>query len=110
VFSLAVVDQPGASPSPSGVAAKPGLTFAGVKGVIVGREGNVLEVIDAQRQVVLVAIRPNTRILLAESGLTLADVGKPGGAATGHTVAVSGGVDARTGRISADVIVLGPKR
>ena len=57
-----------------------------------------------------VAIRANTRILLAESGLTLADVGKPGGAATGHTVAVSGGGDARTGRISANVIVVGPKR
>jgi hypothetical protein len=111
VFALEEVGTAGgASAAPSAVpgAARPGLAFAGVKGVIAGREANVVEVIDADRKTVLVTIRANTRILFADSGLTLADIGRPG-PLMGHTVAVSGGIDARTGRISADVIVIGPK-
>lgn len=109
VFSLTVVGAPGRPSAVSG-AARPGLTFAGTKGVIVGREANVLQVVDADRKVVLVTIRANTRILLGTSGLTLADVGRAGqGLVIDHTVAVSGGIDARTGRIDADVIVIGPK-
>lgn len=112
VFSLTVVGSPGqpgaATSAPE--AARPRLTFAGVKGVIVGREGDLLRVVDADRKVVVVSIRSNTRIMLGTSGLTLADVGRAGrGLVIDHTVAVSGGIDAATGQIDADVIVIGPK-
>lgn len=100
VFGLGIAD----------VASPPGraITFAGVRGVIASRELNVIQVVDADRQVVPVAIRATTRILFAQSGLTAAGVATPG-AAVGHEVAVSGSRDARTGRIIADVVVIGPK-
>ncbi|MGI8927192.1 MAG: hypothetical protein ACR2HN_11185 [Tepidiformaceae bacterium] len=81
--------------------------FAPLKGVIAGREGALLQV-RTGRGVVPVLIRPETRIVLGQSGLTLDGV-RRGETASGHTVSVSGGRDHASGVIVADVIVVGPK-
>ena len=118
VFALTLTElptpQPTQQPSATAVAtpavpSRPARTFPGVKGVIVGREGNVLEIVDAQRRSVSVVVRPETRMLFGESGLTRDAVGKPE-VLIGHAVTITGGLDpARPGRVLADVIVVGPR-
>jgi hypothetical protein len=106
LFSLTVAD-PGTPASPS-AGTTPAATFAGVRGVVAAREGTLVQVIDADRKTVTVVIRPTTRILLGESGLTAADLADPR-PVVGHAIAVSGSREVRTGRIIADVIVVGPR-
>jgi hypothetical protein len=76
--------------------------------VVAARELNVLQVVTADGRTVPVAIRMTTRILFAQSGLTAADV-RAGGASVGHEVSVTGSKDTRTGRLIADVVVIGAK-
>jgi RNase P/RNase MRP subunit p29 len=116
VFALTLAESPTPQPTvrPSATtttttaSAQPARTLPGARGVVVGREGNVLEIVDAQRRSVSVVVRPETRILLGESGLTREAIGKPE-VLIGHTVTVTGGLDAKTGRILADAIVIGPR-
>ncbi len=105
IFAL-TLSASGTTPTP-GAAPAASPTFAGVRGVVVAREGNLIQVLDAARKVVTVVVRPATRILLGDSGLTAADLTDPR-PAIGHEVAVSGSRETRNGRIIADVIVLGP--
>ena len=111
VFGLTVDSSGGTTPSlangcPLLSTAHPG--FAGVCGVIVGRKGNVLSVMDNSRTLHEVAIRPATRILLGESGLTAKSI-RQGDSVIGHTIVVSGGLDASGNRIVADLVVVGKK-
>jgi hypothetical protein len=56
----------------------------------------------------MVIIRPGTRILPGDSGLTRDSIAN-GDTIIGHTIAVMGGLETGTRRLIADVIVLGPK-
>jgi len=78
-----------------------------VRGVITGRDMNVLTV-RTPDGVVEVTVRPQTRILLAESGL-LREAFLRGEGAAGHTVSVTGALQPATGRVIADVLVVGPR-
>jgi hypothetical protein len=106
-FALSVVDS--ASPTP-GTAPAPATTagFAGVRGVIVAREAHIDRVLTTDGRRVNVVVRADTRIVLAGSGLTAADLTDPK-PAVGHAVAVTGGREGAGGRIIADVLVIGPK-
>lgn len=107
VFTLALAEEATSTPPPTTAgtpAARPG--FVTVRGVITGRVLNDV-IISTDRGPVTVVIRPATRRLLGKSGLTLADVGNPD-AILQHTVVVTGGLQPRTGRIVADLIILGP--
>jgi hypothetical protein len=55
-----------------------------------------------------VVIRPETRILLGESDLTLEAI-RNGERAIGHTVSIQGGRVPDSRRIVADVIAVGPR-
>jgi hypothetical protein len=111
VFGLTVDGSDGAGTSlsngcPLVSEARPG--FAGVCGVIVARKGNVLSVMDSSRTLHEVSIRPATRILLGESGLTAKSI-RQGDTVIGHTIVVTGGLDASGSRIVADLVVVGKK-
>lgn len=97
-----------ASGAPVGAPAKPAAAFVEVKGVILGREASVLRV-QTEQGPVLVAIRSDTRILPGDSGATRDGLVKGGYNAVGYTLSVAGGFDAKSDRISADLIVIGPK-
>ena len=93
---------------PPGDQQPPRPAFSDLRGVIVGREGNVLRV-DTPRGTVTVIVRADTHILLGESGLT-ADAFRRGDAAIiGHGIVVSGGLDKATGQMKADVVGIGPR-
>ena len=64
--------------------------------------------VQSARGPVQVLLNTDTRILLGESGLTLAAI-RTGEKAVGHTIQVQGGLDRGTGRMVADVLVVGPK-
>ena len=99
-FSLASVVTPG---QPTAVP-RPGM--AGVAGVIVGRESNVLR-IQTERGPVQVVMTAETRIAIGpDAGLTVDRV-RAGNLVLGHAVIVRGGVDRATGRLVADVIWVG---
>ena len=108
---------PPTSPSPSSIAggaARPDTTqangtpgFMTVRGVVIAREANVLQVLTRDGRVP-VAVRPATRRFWGESGLDSGETANPD-ALIGHTVSVTGGLDARTGRVVADTIVVGPR-
>ncbi len=102
IFGLRVDD------AASNSTGRPRLGFSGVRGVVSGREGDVLEVVDSKGVTVPVVIQPRTVVLLGRSGLTRADIGKPSGM-VGHTVAISGGFDTGSGRMMSDVVVVGPE-
>jgi hypothetical protein len=57
---------------------------------------------------VLVVVRPDTRILLGESELTLEAI-RDGERAIGHTISIQGGRVPDSRRLIADVIAVGPK-
>lgn len=80
--------------------------FAGLEGVIIERVANVFRVAsgDGETQVV---VRPDTRILLGESGLTREAL-LGGERLPGHSIRVTGGIERGTGRLIADLIVVGP--
>lgn len=100
VFSLSIGEQPGDGP-----AARPGLVV--VKGTIAQVDGRLLRVQTPQGPVV-VGIRPLTRILVPESttpvpagSLEAVDI------AAGQFVSVTGFADKATGRVVAELIVVG---
>lgn len=95
-----------ASSCPRVSAAQP--AFAGVCGVVLSRQGNVLDVVDSSHVVHKVVIRPSTRILLGESGLTARAI-RAGDSVIGHAIVVSGGLEGSTGRVVADLVVVGKK-
>ncbi len=103
-FSLRV----GAAPPPLGDQQPSRPAFADLRGVIVGREGNVLQV-ETPRGTVAVIVRADTHILLGESGLTIEAFRHGDATIIGHGIVVSGGLDKATGRMKADVVGIGPK-
>ena len=124
VFSLSAIEAPPATatltgvpsaPSPAGTpparrtpsaTAKP--ASARLAGVVAGRDANVLTVVtrDGPRQVVL---SRETRILLGDSGLLRERILSGAESVIGHGVSVSGSLVKATGRLTADVLIVGPK-
>ncbi len=103
---LAVTRPSGASPAATATAAAvPARHFTGVKGVVTGRSANVLQ-IDSARGPVKIVVRPETRVVIADSGL-VRDAILRGESAIGHEVTISGAIIGE--QVVADVIVLGPK-
>ncbi len=79
--------------------------FQNVRGVVVGRSANVLQV-RTERGVVPVVLRPLTSIRFGDSGLTPEDV-RAGERVTGWQVAITGNLEAGPGRrIIATLIVV----
>jgi hypothetical protein len=102
-FSLSMGGGP-----PTGGQQPPRPAFIDLRGIIVGREGNVLQV-ETPHGTVSVIVRTDTHILLGESGLT-ADAFRRGDATiVGHGIVVTGGLDKATGRLKADVVGIGPR-
>ena len=100
----------GASPPvkrPDASAAAGKASFVTVRGVMTSRNG-ILFQLETKDGVVTVQLRPETRRLIAESGFTRAEVGNPD-AVIGHSVMVTGGLDPKTGRVIADLVVVGPR-
>ncbi len=130
VFALVLTEHRGESPAPgrtstpgpspsttpgAGGVARPDAgdsagtpAFVTVRGIVVARDLNVLQVLTLSGRVP-VAIRPATLRLWSESGVPASETANPD-VVIGHIVAVTGGIDARTGRVVADTIVVGPKR
>jgi hypothetical protein len=102
-FSLVMLKESG---SPAGIAARPALET--VRGMMISRSGNVLR-IQTERGPVAVVVGPKTRIVVPKAaGITIADVRK-GNAAVGHELTVVGTLDPSTGRITAEVLVVGAR-
>jgi cytochrome c-type biogenesis protein CcmE len=93
MFSLSIESE---SPASRGI--------PGLRGVIVGRDGNRLEV-ESPRGTFTVMLTPRTRIVLLRSGLDREAFMAPG-AGIGHEVVVSG--PTRGMNVMADVLALGP--
>ncbi len=100
VFDIVPVDE-------TPPAEEPGGSFITIRGVLESRRANVFQV-RTERGLVPAVIRPHSRILLGESGLTLEDV-RSGERVIGHGVRVTGGLERGTGRLIVDVAVVGPK-
>jgi hypothetical protein len=77
-----------------------------IEGVITARNADRATV-ETDRGPVTVLVRPHTRILVGQSGLTLESL-RAGETAVGHEVTVRGGFDQRQDAVIADVVVLGP--
>ncbi len=92
-------------PDASAAGGKP--SFVSVKGVITGRAGPLFQ-IETRDGVLTIQVRAETRRLVGNSGLTRADIGNPD-SVIGHLVTVTGGLDPKTGRVIADLVVVGPK-
>jgi hypothetical protein len=100
-FGLEVV-EPNSTP-PAGANDRP--QFENVRGVIVGRLLNVLQV-QTNRGVVSVVLRPATSIRFGGSGLTPEDI-RAGEGAVGWEVAISGNLeDSNSRRIIATLVVV----
>lgn len=113
-YSLDIPTPPGGS-NPTGPArptagAQPEAPAPGapvhIQGVALGRAGLLLEV-QTRRGPAIVRIARHTRVLLADSGLLPGEFDR-GERISGHTVAVTGGIDKATGQVIADLIVVGP--
>ncbi len=126
VFTLALTDAPGStrpSPTPEGKATvtaspeatrpstgetatpAPPLKFTGFKGIVLGRQGNIVQV-ESAKGVVKVVVRLETRLVIAGSGLARETLTSTE-AIVGHEVTISGSLV--EGRVIADLIVFGPK-
>ncbi|MFN8506834.1 MAG: hypothetical protein U0547_04625 [Dehalococcoidia bacterium] len=92
---------------PSVASTPPATGLLRVTGVLTERDGLVLRVA-TDGGPVRVQLRADTRILVGESGITLREW-LAGATAAGHLVTVSGGIDARSGMVVADLVLLGPK-
>ncbi len=84
-----------------------GVRFVRIEGVIVAREGTLVR-IQTERGIAVAQLRRDSVVLPGESGLT-AEALLRGDTVVGHTVAISGGLDPATGRVSIDVAVLGKR-
>ncbi|MCC6388949.1 MAG: hypothetical protein IT302_16380 [Dehalococcoidia bacterium] len=92
---------------PSVASTPPATGLVRVTGVLTEHEGLVLRV-TTDGGPVRVQLRADTRILVGESGITLREW-LAGATGAGHLVTVSGGIDARSGLVVADLVLLGPK-
>ena len=101
IFSLTVGQS---SPAPT-TASTP---LMGVRGVVIARRGPMIEVATTGQQRYTVIVTASTRIVLAKSGLTRPQV-RTGANIVGHLVSVAGAVDQSTGRITAELVVVGAK-
>lgn len=81
--------------------------FITISGVIENRRANAW-LVTTERGTIPAIIRPHTRILPGESGLTLEGI-RRGERAIGHSVTITGGIELGTSRVIIDVAVLGPK-
>lgn len=92
-----------------GGAQQPGMSSAmGIRGVVVARHGNELEVAVSRDTRYTVVVGPSTRIILAKSGLQRSDV-RTGDAVVGHVLSVAGARDESKGRIAAELVVVGER-
>jgi hypothetical protein len=100
----------GGSPPPGGGAGMEGHggspSLVRIDGVIAAREADRVTV-ETGRGPVTVLVRPHTRILVGQSGLTLEKL-RAGETAVGHHVTVRGGFSEHQDAVIADVVVLGP--
>lgn len=83
----------------------PPLKFTGFKAIVLGRQGNILQV-ESAKGVVKVVVRLETRLVIAGSGLAREALTSTE-AIVGHEVTISGSLV--EGRVVADLIVFGPK-
>jgi len=108
--AASVTRPAGAATAAGGTVARPDGASTGmvrVSGTLLAREGLVLT-LATDRGTATVPLRPDTRVLVGESGITLREWAA-GATGIGHTMTVSGGIDARSGVVVADVVVVGPK-
>ena len=108
--AASVTRPAGAATAAGGTVARPDGASTGmvrVSGTLLAREGLVLT-LATDRGTATVHLRPDTRVLVGESGITLREWAA-GATGVGHTMTVSGGIDARSGVVVADVVVVGPK-
>lgn len=107
----ATVTRPaGTPPAVGGTVTRPDGASTGlvrVSGTLLARDVLVLT-LATDRGTATVRLRPDTRVLVGESGITLREWAA-GATGIGHAVTVSGGIDARTGVVVADLVVVGPK-
>jgi hypothetical protein len=108
-----VVSKPPSNDGSGPTGGRPGMDSHGtppslvrIEGVITAREADRATV-ETDRGPVTVLVRPHTRILVGESGLTLESL-RAGETAVGHRASVRGGFDKRQDAVIADVVVLGP--
>lgn len=108
-----IAGPPPASGGPPPTGGGPGMDGHGehpslvrIEGVITAREGDRVTV-ETDRGPATVFVRPHTRILVGQSGLTLEKL-RAGESAVGHHVTVRGGFSERQDAVIADLIVLGP--
>lgn len=80
-----------------------------VTGVVTARDANVLTLASDDGEI-FVVVRPATRILLSASGLPRDSFNRGERTVIGHGVTVIGSLQRVTGRIVADVIVIGPRQ
>jgi hypothetical protein len=102
VFRLEVVER---QQPPQGGEARP--QFENIRGVVVGRNLNVLQV-RTDRGVIPVVVRPLTSIRFGESGLTPDDI-RAGESVIGYEVAITGNADVENSRrvVASIIVVLG---
>lgn len=109
VFRFEAMHGPGHTPPPGsgeGMGSmRPGLVH--IQGVLTARDGDRATV-QTDRGPVTVLLRPQTRILVGQSGLTLEAV-RSGERAIGHEITVRGGFDRGQQAVIADVVVIGPQ-
>jgi hypothetical protein len=109
VFRFEAMHGPGHTPPPASgdgmEPVRPGLVH--IQGVLTARDGDRATV-QTGRGPVTVLLRPQTRILVGQSGLTLEAV-RSGERAIGHEITVRGGFDRDRQAVIADVVVIGPQ-
>lgn len=99
VFGLAIGEQPPMTTTSSTM---------GVRGIVVARHGDVLELTGLQDQHYTVVLTPSTRIVPGKSKLSRPQI-RSGDDIVGHVVSVAGAVTTSNGRINAELIVVGVK-
>jgi hypothetical protein len=106
VFRLQPAGGTGPAPTPNPVET-PGPEFQDVRGVVIGRAAATL-MVQTDRGVVPVVIRPLTSIRFGDSGLTPDDI-RSGESVVGYEVSISGNAEVAGGRrvIASIIIVLG---
>ncbi|GMV84293.1 MAG: hypothetical protein AMXMBFR80_01510 [Dehalococcoidia bacterium] len=109
VFRFEAMHAPGGDPPPGGGHGMGGMRpeLVRIEGVLTAREGERATV-ETGRGPVTVLVRPLTRILAGQSGLTLEDI-RAGERAIGHEITVRGGFDRDQDAVIADVVVIGPR-
>ncbi len=108
-FRFEALHGPDGGPPPGGGHGMGGMRpeLVHIQGVLTARDGDRATV-ETDRGPVTVLVRPQTRILVGQSGLTL-DAVRNGERAIGHEITVRGGLDRAREAVIADVVVLGPR-